>query len=100
MQNSTSKRQWGSLQVPMTDFQDSIDRVRRAERPGQAAPLLSRLALIHQVAKAYVAENLAKLAASPLDIEIEEITDPPMYDLDVAEGAVTIQFSYDVAEQA
>ncbi|CAN5542979.1 hypothetical protein BH09BAC4_BH09BAC4_20280 [soil metagenome] len=98
MQNSTSNRQWGSLQVPMTDFQDRLDRVRRAERLGQAASLLSRLALIHQVAKDYVAENLAKLVASPLDIEIEEITDPPMYDLDVAEGVVTIRFSYAVAE--
>ncbi|GAB4043759.1 hypothetical protein GCM10028774_60580 [Spirosoma jeollabukense] len=82
----------------MSDFQDSLDRVLRAERTGQATSLLSRLALIHQVAKAYVAENLAKLAATPLDIEIEEITDPPMYDLDVAADVVTIQFSYGVAK--
>lgn len=98
MQNSTSNRQWGSLKVPVTDFQDSLDRVRRAERPGQAASLLSRLALIHQVAKACVTEYLTKLATNPLDIDIEEITDPPMYDLDVAEGVVTIRFSYAVAE--
>lgn len=63
---------------------------------GQSATgsLLSRLALIHQVAKAYALESLPPSASATADVSIEEITDPPFYESGLNDETVIIQFSY------
>lgn len=94
MQNSTSVRQRASLEVPWVDFQHQIQKLQSQGGRSPTGSLLSRLALIHQVAKACVVEERARLGTSATDIEIDEITDPPMYDLDVEDGIVRIQYSY------
>jgi hypothetical protein len=58
--------------------------------------MLSRLALLHQVAKSYVLETLAQLPVHPRDVKVEELTDPPMFDLAIEDGVVIIYYSYEL----
>ncbi|NEU66936.1 hypothetical protein [Spirosoma agri] len=50
--------------------------------------------MIHQVAKAYALEATISLVDSPVELAIEEITNPPLYDFDNGDELVVIQFSY------
>lgn len=91
MQPEDSNREWGRLEVPMNDFQRRVQ-----QQP--VTSMLSRLALLHQVAKSYVLEALAQLPVHTRDVNIEELTDPPMFDLDIEDGVVVIQYSYQLDE--
>lgn len=85
--------------------QQTIDVSARAfdERVGQlsaarslAGSVYSRLALIHQVAKAYALEAIEAAGYVPSDLDIDELTDPPLYEgVADADDLVTIWFSYE-----
>ena len=94
MKESGSNRRWGRVEVTLSDFQ------HRMKQPGKPSSTLSRLAVLHQVAKAYAIEDAEQLNADPLTVLVEEITDPPMYDLDFEDGVVVIQYSYEESGRA
>ncbi|GAB3558581.1 hypothetical protein [Spirosoma fluminis] len=87
MQPEDSNRKWGHLAVPMSDFQ-----LKLQQQP--TVSMLSRLALLHQVAKTYVLETLAELPVHAQDVRVEELTDPPMFDLVIEDAVVLIHYSY------
>jgi len=94
MQQSTPGRQRAILEMPLADFQHQIQQLLNQEEHSPTGSLLSRLALIHQVAKACVTAEIGGLDAGASEIEIDEITDPPMYEVGPENGVVIIQYSY------
>lgn len=94
MQEQRSDRQWQTIDIPAREFSTRLDEYLNSD--ALAGTLFSRLAVIHQVAKAYAIEATQKLSPDlqPTDVEIEEITDPPMYGYVLDDEPVVIQFSY------
>lgn len=85
-------RQWQTIEVPAREFNSRLNQFSAAQTSTGA--LFSRLSLIHQVAKAYATEAISKSGQSLTDLEIEEITDPPLYGYTLDDNPVIIQFSY------
>lgn len=103
MEESTANgRKWGRLEVSIAKFQHRIRQAQletqTSDGRSQPASVLSRLALIHQVAKRFVLDEPRFQEPFSSEVSIEEITDPPMYDIDVEEGVVIIQYSYSASE--
>ncbi|GAB3977934.1 hypothetical protein GCM10028806_40140 [Spirosoma terrae] len=94
MQEERSDRQWQIIDIPTREFSTRLDEHLTSH--ASAGTLFSRLAVIHQVAKAYAVEAARQLSPNlqPADVEIEEITDPPMYGYVLDDDPVVIQFSY------
>ena len=91
MEEQPRNRQWQTIDVSAKEFNNRLNQLGSQSPTGA---LLSRLALIHQVAKAYASEALSESGHSLADLNIEEITDPPLYDYTLDDDPVIIQFSY------
>ncbi|CCH02704.1 hypothetical protein FAES_4705 [Fibrella aestuarina BUZ 2] len=93
-----------TIDVPARAFADRVGALSAAQSP--TGSVYSRLALIHQVAKAYAVEAVVAAGYVPTDqpgdeqtmldrIDIDELTDPPLYEGVVdPEDRVVIHFSY------
>ena len=91
MQEKPDKR-FMALEISARDFQRRVNEA--ATDPAQRASVYSRLALIHQVAKAIALEEAERNGFSDARIEIEELTDPPLSDEAITDEPVVIRFSY------
>lgn len=91
MQEQQTNRTWQTINIPAKDFNNRLEQLEAQSAPGS---FLSRLALIHQVAKAYAVEAARESGHALADVEIEEITDPPLYGYTIDDDPVIIQFSY------
>lgn len=92
MKEQQTGRRWQTIEIPASDFNSRLNQVIAAQ--ASTGTLFSRLALIHQVAKAFASETVSKKESPPVDIDIEEITDPPLYGYMPDDEPVVIQFSY------
>ncbi|MBD2701246.1 hypothetical protein IC229_11405 [Spirosoma sp. BT702] len=90
MQEKQADRHWQTIEIPADEFNHRLNQLIETHSPTGA--LFSRLALIHQVAKAYAVEAVNQLNVTSTEIEIEEITDPPLYGYMPDDGPVIIQF--------
>lgn len=90
MSDSPIDRAWKQVAVPARQFQERMHQMDQSA----TGSLLSRLALLHQVAKAYALESLPPLAYGTANVSIEEITDPPFYGQVPDDETVLIQFSF------
>ncbi len=90
MSNSPADRAWEQIAVPARQFQDRMHQMGQST----TGSLLSRLALMHRVAKAYALESLPPTVSATADVSIEELTDPPFYGQVLDDETVLIQFSY------
>lgn len=90
MSDSSVNRALGQVEIPARQFQDRMYLMGQST----TGSLLSRLALMHQAAKAYALESLPPSASATADVSIEELTDPPFYDQVPDDALVLIQFSY------
>ncbi|MCK8494667.1 hypothetical protein M0L20_22555 [Spirosoma sp. RP8] len=88
MNEQPSGRQWKTLEIAVDQFRQRMERI--AGSSSGNGSVYSRLALIHQAAKAYAVET----APASITVEIEEITNPPLYEEDLSDDPVVIQFSY------
>ena len=91
MQETPDKRSL-TLEVSARDFQRRVNEV--AADPAKTTSVYSRLALIHQVAKAFALEEAERNGFSDARIEIEELTNPPLSDEAITDEPVVIRFSY------
>lgn len=92
MQKQQTNRQWQRIEIPAKDFNNKLDQFSAIQTsPGT---LFSRLALIHQVAKAYAVEAANQSGHVVTTLDIEEITDPPLYSYALDDEPIIIQFSY------
>ncbi|MEZ0609058.1 hypothetical protein ACAW74_11110 [Fibrella sp. WM1] len=83
-----------TIDVSARDFAERVGQLSATQSP--TGSVYSRLALIHQVAKAYAAEAVEAAGYVPVDLDIDELTDPPLYEGAVdADDRVVIQFSYE-----
>jgi len=80
--------------VPLVGFQRQLQQLQYQAERSPTGSLLSRLPLFHQVAKAYVVEACYRSGASTAAIEIDELTDPPLYDLGIEDSVVIIHYRY------
>ncbi|MBD2756671.1 hypothetical protein [Spirosoma validum] len=92
MEEQPTNRQWQTIEIPAREFSKRLSQF--SETQTATGALFSRLALIHRVAKVYAVEAMSELGHSPTDLEIEEITDPPLYGHTIDDDPVFIQFSY------
>ena len=92
MENQLKNRQWQTIEVPANEFNSRFNQLIASQT--STGTLFSRLALIHQVAKAFAIEAVNKSDNSSTNLEIEEITDPPLYGYMPDDEPVIIQFSY------
>ncbi|GAB4000187.1 hypothetical protein GCM10028807_52400 [Spirosoma daeguense] len=92
MQDQQANRRWRTIEIPANDFNNRFNQFSKAQ--ASTAALFSRLALIHQVAKAYATEAVGELENTSIDIEIDEITDPPLHGYTIDDNPVIIRFSY------
>jgi hypothetical protein len=92
MEERQTNRQWHTIEVPANEFTSRLNQFISTQ--ASTGALFSRLALIHQVAKAYAVEAISKSGNERTDLEIEEITDPPLYGYILDDEPVIIQFSY------
>lgn len=83
-------RQEQTIDVPARAFSERLDRLSQSQ-PGS---VYSRLALIHQVAKAFAMEAVNASGRTPVDLTIDELTDPPLYESTSDDEPVIIQFSF------
>ena len=92
MKEQLTNRHWQTIEVSANDFNSRLNQLIAAQ--ASTGTLFSRLALIHQVAKAFALEAVSKEETAPVNIDIEEITDPPLYSYMPDDEPVVIQFSY------
>lgn len=90
MDKANASRQEQTIEVTAREFGERLDQLTQT----QSGSVYSRLALIHQLAKAFAMEALAGLGPTPTDLTIDELTDPPLYDGVDNTDPVVIQFSY------
>ncbi|RYC68848.1 MULTISPECIES: hypothetical protein [Spirosoma] len=88
-------RHWQTISIPASDFSERLRQLSLSQSP--AGSVYSRLALIHRVASAYATEAANQAGVFPTDLQIEELTDPPLYELPPDPDPVIIQFSYQAA---
>lgn len=87
-----TNRQWQRIEIPAKDFNNRLNQFSASQ--ASTSTLLSRLALIHQVAKAYAVEVANQSGHAETTLEIEEITDPPLYGYTLGDEPIIVQFSY------
>ncbi|GAB3705710.1 hypothetical protein GCM10027592_38470 [Spirosoma flavus] len=92
MAEQQKNRQWQTIDIPASEFNRRLNQLIESQETTSA--LFSRLALIHQVAKSYAFEAVNNAAGSASQLEIEEITDPPLYGYMPDDEPVIVQFSY------
>lgn len=96
-EESISNRRSVTIQVATSAFLGRInDALREQVAVGTVnkASVYSRLALIHRVAKAYACEEVSGEQNSHPEVEIDELTDPPLMDEGTENEWVVITFSY------
>lgn len=92
MKNEEAGRCWCTIEIPSRDFQHRVNEM--VADPAKTTSVYSRLALIHLVAKEYAREEVERVGSSGSQIEIEELTDPPLSDATDGDERVVIRFSY------
>ncbi|RYE70160.1 MAG: hypothetical protein EOO81_08070 [Oxalobacteraceae bacterium] len=90
METPNGVRQGKTIDVTASQFSEQLDQLTQT----QSGSVYSRLALIHQVAKAFATEALNAAGSTPHDLTIDELTDPPLYEWADNADPVIIQFSY------
>lgn len=90
-----------TIDVPVRVFSERLGALTQAQSGGSASghsassSVYSRLALIHQVAKALATEAVSASGRTPVDLTVDELTDPPLYESGPDdEEPVVIRFSY------
>lgn len=92
MKNEEAVKCWCTIEIPAHDFQHRVNEM--AADPAKTTSVYSRLALIHLVAKEYAREEVERVGLPDSQIEIEELTDPPLSDVTDGDEPVVIRFSY------
>ncbi|WP_420148375.1 hypothetical protein [Spirosoma sp.] len=92
MNEQPTNRQRQTIAIPARDFNSRLSQL--SESNSSTGALFSRLALIHQLAKAYAVEAVCEPEVLLADLEIEEITDPPLYGYTPDDDPVIVHFSY------
>ncbi|MBO0947959.1 hypothetical protein [Fibrella forsythiae] len=85
-------RRQQTIDVPAHLFSDRLSQVSAAR--SSSGSVYSRLALIHQVAKTVATEAVSESGRTPVDLTIDELTDPPLYEGATDTEPVIIRFSY------
>ncbi len=98
MDRQTDKPQWLSMEVSAGAFQHRMDeeaqKLEQTRDNERSASVYARLALMHQVAKDLATEKLRREGHSNPIVQIEELTDPPVFGATNADDSVIIYFSY------
>ncbi|MEZ0540014.1 hypothetical protein [Fibrella arboris] len=90
MEEANEPRKHQVIDVPAHTFNTRLGELAQTQ-PGS---VYSRLALIHQVAKALATESVNASGHTPTDLTIDELTDPPLYEGMADVEPVLIQFSF------
>ncbi|GAB3959590.1 hypothetical protein GCM10028805_55990 [Spirosoma harenae] len=92
MEEEQKNRHWQTIEIPAKDFNSRL--ILFSENQEQTGALFSRLALIHQVAKSFATESIIESGNTSANLDIEELTNPPLYGYTLDDDPVVIQFSY------
>ncbi|GAB3746505.1 hypothetical protein [Spirosoma pomorum] len=93
MEESQNKRLLATVAVSVPTFQQRLNRITE-EQSKVGTGVLSRLALVHQTAKDFAIEAAEKKGIDTVSIDIEELTNPPLFDFYPEEEPVVIHYSY------
>jgi hypothetical protein len=93
MEESHNKRLLAIVAVSVPTFQQRLSRITE-EQTKAVTGVLSRLALVHQTAKEFAIEAAEKKGIDTGSIDIEELTNPPLFDFYPEDEPVVIHYSY------
>lgn len=93
MEQPDGKRQLAIVAVSVPTFQQRLKQITE-EMGGSGTGVLSRLALVHQAAKEFAVEAVGIKGIAAVNINIEELTNPPLFDFYPEEEPVVIHYSY------
>ncbi|QKZ12628.1 hypothetical protein [Spirosoma sp. KUDC1026] len=93
MEQPDHERQSGTVAISVPTFQQRLNHI--VEEQGRAGKgVLSRLALVHQTAKQFAIEAALKKGIDTGSIDVEELTNPPLFDFYPEDEPVVIHYSY------
>jgi hypothetical protein len=93
MEQPDNNRKLATVAVSVPTFQQRLDHI--VEEQGRAGKgVLSRLALVHQTAKELAIEAAGKKGIDTVSINVEELTNPPLFDFYPEDEPVVIHYSY------
>jgi hypothetical protein len=93
MEQPDDERQLAIVAVSVPTFQQRLNQITE-NQGGAGTGVLSRLALVHQTAKEFAMEAVGKKGIAAVSIDIEELTNPPLFDFYPEEEPVVIHYSY------